>query len=46
MSFLDYVLLGAIALYCIWVIFFRKKKGCSGHCSGCSGCKHEQKDSD
>lgn len=39
MSVMDWILLGLIGAYCVFVLFFKKKKGCCGDCSACSGCK-------
>lgn len=39
MGVVDYLILAAILGYCAWQIFGKKKKGgCCGNCSACSGC--------
>lgn len=38
MDLLDYILVAAVVGYCVWVVFFRKKKGtCCGNCAKCGG---------
>ncbi len=38
MGLWDYVILAALGAYCAWVLLRRKKPGCNGNCSGCTGC--------
>ncbi|MBE6947020.1 MAG: FeoB-associated Cys-rich membrane protein [Ruminococcaceae bacterium] len=38
MALMDWVLLSAIAGYALFVLLRKKKKGCCGDCSQCSGC--------
>lgn len=38
MGVTDYILLGLILGYCLYVLFGRKKKGCCGDCAKCGGC--------
>lgn len=38
MGVMDWILIGLIAAYSIFVLCTKKKKGCCGDCSCCSGC--------
>lgn len=39
MGLMDWILLVPVLVYSLYVIFGKKKKGCCGDCSKCSGCK-------
>jgi len=39
MKWYDIALLVLILSYCAYVIFIKKKHGCSGNCSSCAGCE-------
>lgn len=38
MKLTDYLLLGLVAGYCLWLLLRRRKKTCTGCCAGCRGC--------
>ncbi len=38
MGVMDILLLGSIGVYCLAVLFRKKKKGCTGNCGACGGC--------
>lgn len=39
MSLADWILIGLIGGYCLWLIFRPKKRKCCGDCCQCSGCR-------
>ena len=41
MNWLDWGLITLIAGYSLHILLSRKKKGCCGDCSKCSGCKEK-----
>ncbi len=46
MTWLDIVLIVLIAAYCAYIVLSKKKYGCCGDCSKCSGyaCSAQKKD--
>lgn len=39
MKLADWILLGLILGYCLWLVFRPRKPKCTGNCCACSGCK-------
>ncbi len=42
MNALDVILVVMIVGYCAYVLLSKKKHGCSGNCSQCSGCERKK----
>ena len=43
MTWLEIALLVLVLGYCAYIIFGKKKHGCSGNCGSCQGCAHKEK---
>ncbi|MBE7001415.1 MAG: FeoB-associated Cys-rich membrane protein [Ruminococcaceae bacterium] len=38
MKWFEILILAAVIGYCAYIVFGKKKRGCNGNCSQCSGC--------
>lgn len=42
MKWFEILILVLVVAYCAYIIFGKKKHGCSGNCSACQGCTNKK----